>query len=143
MVHLSDKDTGCCDMVVAGCDDGTLHVWDGNTGEVLSSILGHNKPIIALEHDNGIVLTCSATGEIRIWQLVHAARGGVAQQRLSLIKEKCCPGAVCAVMLYSALLMGNVATVSLIVVGDMGVYRLGLECELSSAGENEPCDTCD
>ena len=128
---LTDQHTAV-HMVVGGCDDGTMHMWNVDTGELLFSQVSHGKALKAMTFMNGILATCSASWEIKIWQWVPPTDDVAgATHQLLLVGEKQCPGVVHTLLMYDVLIAGNLASVSMIVGGDAGVYRSVFECQLS------------
>jgi WD40 repeat protein len=64
---------------VAGTDGPAVKIWDGRTGAVEATLLGHEKPVtsVALGRD-GRVVSSSFDGTLRVW------RPKVVQEALTL-----------------------------------------------------------
>ncbi|HEX5010573.1 MAG TPA: serine/threonine-protein kinase [Planctomycetota bacterium] len=59
--------------VVTGCADGTLHVWDGETGARLGVLDGHGGAVnaVAITDDGARAVAGGADGIVRVWDVEH------------------------------------------------------------------------
>ncbi len=54
--------------IVSGSDDGTIHIWDSNTGKKLKRLEGHTNSVSSLLLlPNGNIVSGSRDGTIRMW----------------------------------------------------------------------------
>jgi WD40 repeat protein len=60
--------------ILAGCEDTTLHVWDGVTGKKLAEFKAHEKGIVsmAISPDGACLATCSKDVSIKLWKIEPA-----------------------------------------------------------------------
>ncbi len=56
--------------VVSGSDDGTVKVWEAETGRLRRSLEGHTKPVnaVALSADGRTVVSGSDDGTVKVWE---------------------------------------------------------------------------
>ena len=61
------------DLIAAAYDDNTIHLWDINTREEISSLYGHNNSITSLRFtpDGKILISTSLDGTIRLWGIPY------------------------------------------------------------------------
>ena len=61
--------------LVGGESDRVVHLWDRNTGQHLSTFIGHNSPIRAVAYSSKVGLLASADfdGTIRLWDVSDGA----------------------------------------------------------------------
>ena len=55
--------------LVGGCDDGTVRIWDANTGDLLQTLEGHTAQVWTVDWspDGVRIASGSEDGTIRIW----------------------------------------------------------------------------
>lgn len=64
--HLFHHDS----FVVAGSEDGLLHLWDLLSAKLVRQLAGHRRPIskIAIHPTGRSILTCALDGTLRLWE---------------------------------------------------------------------------
>ena len=58
-----------CVVLVAGCKDGTVHVWEAGSGREVTVLRGHRSPVnsVAYSSDGTRVAAWANDGTIKIW----------------------------------------------------------------------------
>ena len=69
---------------VSGGSDGTVRVWDLDTGAPLHTLAGHDGPVeaVAVSADGRRAVSGGDDGTVRVWDLANGKRVASASQRL-------------------------------------------------------------
>lgn len=59
--------------MVTGSEDGSIRIFDLETGAYLHTLLGHNKPITCLELKNNTLVSGSSDGAIYVWDVARGS----------------------------------------------------------------------
>jgi WD40 repeat protein len=59
--------------IINGNSDGTINIWDINTGYKLKTIPGHNDKVLSLCYSNfsNKIISSSSDGSIKIWDAIN------------------------------------------------------------------------
>ena len=72
------------EVVVTGHSDGTLDVWNLETGKKLQQLSGHTDEVtdVALSADGATAVSCSRDKQLRVWELASGEATGALQGHL-------------------------------------------------------------
>ncbi|HEY0386530.1 MAG TPA: hypothetical protein VGC64_10985, partial [Pyrinomonadaceae bacterium] len=58
-------------LIVAGCNDGSIKVWDAETGSLVRTLRGHERDVraVAVSPDGQLVLSGGADRSLRLWDV--------------------------------------------------------------------------
>jgi len=71
------------DKIISVSEDGTIKMWNLETGTCISSITGHSKWVLDVDVYENIIATCSADRTIKIWQYHDASNSWICLRTLT------------------------------------------------------------
>ncbi|KAF2076503.1 hypothetical protein CYY_002181 [Polysphondylium violaceum] len=82
------------DMLVSGCEDGVMKVWDINEGECLNTLIGHQDVVNSFHFEGDRIISGSDDSTLKMWnahtgQCVNTFRGHQGSVWMLEFKDNC------------------------------------------------------